>query len=89
MVCSNFNILCVSDCKNLAKFISQTTVDCENCILEYTCSIGSTCFNNWLDALTKEDSIQYERLQQYINSDIVNNAISDTRGVPSIDWESF
>ena len=86
MVCSNFNILCVSDCKNLAKFISQTTVDCNNCILERCCGTGGTCLNNWLDALTKEDSEQYKVLQQYISTHLVNDNINNVGDTVPISW---
>lgn len=89
MVCSNFNILCVSDGMNLAKFMSQTTVDCNNCILEGCCGTGGTCLNNWLDALTKEDSEQYKTLKQYISTHILDDSTDRTVSTSLREWAGF
>lgn len=90
MVCSNFNILCVSDCKNLAKFIAQTTTQCEQCMLEGCCTTATgTCLDNWLNALTKEDSEQYKVLQKYINTHIVDDNTNRTVSSFLREWAGF
>jgi hypothetical protein len=66
--------------------MSETTRDCSYCILEKYCHLGGTCYSNWLDAFTKEDSDMYKALQRYINSDIINTDITNAGSPVPMEW---